>query len=192
MYMSLYECPRCDSEYSHQSSLSRHIKKEHQLFNYYCVFCNKNFARKDTLKRHNDSVHGANLSWACNICNKTFNRKDNYKRHMGHHQNTPSKFKCKNHSNCNFSTRYRHSLKNHEQICISVSEHISIRGAGYRTNSFRKKRKISNLISAGDDYREVIRKKQCITRRSFNTLKQNGIQYYKNTSVTQKSRAKQK
>jgi len=62
-----YKCSECDKEYARKDSLRRHIWNEHTDGKKHdCLICNKTFARQDGLKRHIKEIHNKDESTVFN------------------------------------------------------------------------------------------------------------------------------
>ena len=86
------KCEVCDIEFSHSTTLKRHMKThDKNPITFKCFECQKVFARKDKLTSHKNSVHrivNKNLhmipkllkkdskSFQCNVCDKVFEGSD--------------------------------------------------------------------------------------------------------------------
>lgn len=82
--LSLYQCKKCDTKFSHRSSLFRHGKTcwlpEHARSIYPCTMCDRTFNRKDKVKEHMIMVHNQ-PKYQCKYCHESFNVKSLYQEH---------------------------------------------------------------------------------------------------------------
>ena len=79
--MGLY-CNICKREFAHESSRSRHNCEEAEKYS--CDICQKQFKRKDNLKRHENSKKPCKPieSFPCTICEKEFYKNWLLTRHV--------------------------------------------------------------------------------------------------------------
>ena len=76
-------CLSCPKTFSSKSALQRHVTIHSEGKRFACEACNKEFTRKDVLKKHSAAVHSENQngSFGCNSCNKIFKWKHSFQRH---------------------------------------------------------------------------------------------------------------
>ncbi|KAK1998865.1 hypothetical protein LX36DRAFT_16747 [Colletotrichum falcatum] len=68
--------------YNYKAHLDTHDEKREYPFPCPVADCNKRFARKTDLQRHNQSVHMKEKNHRCDYCGRLFARKDTLRRHM--------------------------------------------------------------------------------------------------------------
>ncbi|XP_022104890.1 protein hunchback-like [Acanthaster planci] len=97
-----HKCVKCSSSFNSSYELSIHWQEEHRE-NYKCKRCERCFAKKHNLLRHN-CVN------ACNICGQQFTRRYNLKLHMQVHGDGSKMYKCEY---CGKSFTRRYTLLTH-------------------------------------------------------------------------------
>ncbi len=81
-----FNCDICSKSFAREDTLKSHRmihfpekRKRHQ-----CTSCNVTFVSKGKLTRHQESKH-ISLQFCCHVCEKEFSRKDALKRHLKIH-----------------------------------------------------------------------------------------------------------
>jgi uncharacterized Zn-finger protein len=78
-------CPLCRGNYPDKRALNDHLRDDHKLDRcqrHYCPKCNKSYARKEHLVRHELNEHGIFATPSiCEICFKVFKNKKNLENH---------------------------------------------------------------------------------------------------------------
>ncbi|OZJ04420.1 hypothetical protein BZG36_02900 [Bifiguratus adelaidae] len=81
----IHHCPvpGCPKVFSRLFNLNTHVETHnpHRNKPYPCNYCDKSFARKHDLHRHEGSVHRGERKFTCPSCQKGFSRKDALTRH---------------------------------------------------------------------------------------------------------------
>ena len=77
-----FACSQCEANFNSITELKQHAQKEHLKTKYSCDICDKDFTRKDLLKRHKVSHFGDNEPYFCPNCDEKFTRKDARNRHI--------------------------------------------------------------------------------------------------------------
>ena len=86
-------CDKCSRSYSDNGKLMRHIKTFHdKIYEFKCEICPKEYAKKDQLKHHMESVH-EKVRMKCDICGKVTDRQS-LKSHMKFVHEKKQKWKC--------------------------------------------------------------------------------------------------
>ena len=115
--MGLY-CNICEREFAHESSRSRHNCEEAEKYS--CDICQKQFKRKDNLKRHENSKKPCKPieSFPCTICEKEL-----LTRHVKNVHCKPKKsFPC---NNCEKVFNYRRLLTTHMKSHKKETNYVS-------------------------------------------------------------------
>lgn len=60
------------------------IKPNDKSFDFFCIFCQKDFSSKSALQDHM-LIHSGEKPFSCNLCEKRFNKKGNLNRHLNTH-----------------------------------------------------------------------------------------------------------
>ena len=97
-----HRCVKCNNSFSSSYELAMHWHEEHRE-NFKCKRCERTFAKKHNLLRHN-CVN------ACNICGQQFTRRYNLKLHMQVHGDGSKMHKCEY---CGKSFTRRYTLLTH-------------------------------------------------------------------------------
>ena len=84
--------------------------KQYQDFRYQCSLCNKSYFYKQSLKKHNNSVHEGKKPYQCTLCGTSFGAKKNLDNHNIQVHQKRELYQC---SLCEKSYPYSHSLKIH-------------------------------------------------------------------------------
>ena len=89
-----------------------------------CGICEKSFAHKSSLSRHQRTIHGS-ITSRCQYCGATFNRKDSYLRHVrSHHSQQPQ-------SDLQQNSKEQDSQSNQQENDTQLNEQSKIQlGAG--------------------------------------------------------------
>ena len=77
----MFQCEICSKEFAKKDSLRRHIRSVHDTKQYQCGICLKEFPRKDDVLLHKKSVHTLCKPFTCEKCKKHFSKRFNYTRH---------------------------------------------------------------------------------------------------------------
>ncbi len=80
-----------------------------------CEKCDKKFAKKSKLNRHDRETHMNIKSYVCEECGKNFKRNSHLKRHLICHSDNPKPHKC-NYDTCYMSFTCKHHLERHIKI----------------------------------------------------------------------------
>ena len=75
-----YNCNRCEKNFATKEYLIKHQKKVHTDAQFQCNECDDKFKTKDQLKKHVLSIH-LKIEYNCESCCQKFTRPDNLKRH---------------------------------------------------------------------------------------------------------------
>ena len=87
-----FECYKCGKKFSRNNHCIRDVHSIETKFNlnytrtellykFKCIDCEAKFKRLETLKRHENLMHGEPSVFKCKVCSKTFNRDFNRNRH---------------------------------------------------------------------------------------------------------------
>ncbi|KAJ8270224.1 hypothetical protein GJAV_G00111830 [Gymnothorax javanicus] len=87
-----YFCNECDSKFTEEDSLKRHVLQVHSDKPYKCDRCQASFRYKGNLASHK-TVHTGEKPYRCNICGAQFNRPANLKTHTRIHSGEKP-YKC--------------------------------------------------------------------------------------------------
>ena len=101
------ELNKDDHEGGHQNCENG---KRYQDFRFQCSLCNKSYFYKQSLKKHNNSVHEGKKPYQCTICGTSFGAKKNLDNHNIQVHQKRELYQC---SLCDKSYPYSHSLKIH-------------------------------------------------------------------------------
>ena len=91
-----YKCDKCEKTFPHQSSLHAHKKTIHENVRHFCKLCDTSYSENQGLKRHIEAIHlGVPLkkNFRCDLCDKKYSSTS----HLSHHKNTEHKkirYKC--------------------------------------------------------------------------------------------------
>ena len=75
-----YYCNRCEKKFATKEYLIKHQKKVHTDAQFQCNECDDKFKTKDQLKKHVLTIH-LKIEYNCESCCQKFTRPDNLKRH---------------------------------------------------------------------------------------------------------------
>ena len=67
-----FQCKFCDSKFTQNCHLKRHVISIHDRKSYKCEFCDYKATQKHHLERHSSSIHEGKKPFKCKICMKTF------------------------------------------------------------------------------------------------------------------------
>ena len=105
-----FKCPKCHLFLKTKISLKRHLEKK--ICKFSCRVCGKNFARCDSLRKH-ELIHDSNSiqNFPCEIpdCGKTFKLKQQLQNHGKTHSNV-TYFHC---AICSIGFKEKHSYQRH-------------------------------------------------------------------------------
>lgn len=103
-----------------KSATSTTIQLPKTKFN--CGICDKNFARSDTLRRHEREQHEQSATQlTCSMCNATFSRRESLKSHQRTHTSSfRKKFPC---GNCEKSYLNKGDLTRHQRDSCFPTDH---------------------------------------------------------------------
>ena len=76
-----YSCDQCDSQFTLQGTLNRHIRSKHEGVEYSCDDCVYQSSRLDNLKKHIESKHQG-VKYACDWCYYLATQKGDLKKHI--------------------------------------------------------------------------------------------------------------
>jgi uncharacterized C2H2 Zn-finger protein len=76
-----FMCEDCGMSYTHQSSLTRHVKLNHRGKTFECKECEKKFKDKINLSTHIRESHNWQRPFKCRECNWGFDRRSDCKKH---------------------------------------------------------------------------------------------------------------
>jgi len=79
--MRYFKCPECQSHYSSESRLSKHLHKSHAPPRFTCDICYRGFKQEKDLKRHQFIHEPSKRAFACS-CTRTYARYDGLLRHF--------------------------------------------------------------------------------------------------------------
>ena len=65
-------CDKCNSDFTTNQGLKRHIKSVHENIRYPCNQCDKTYSNEKLLRSHNQSVHENCQDFVCKPCGKIF------------------------------------------------------------------------------------------------------------------------
>lgn len=110
-----YQCPQCGSSFSGRGKLTRHMVVHSKLRSYKCTYCSKDYKRSDTLRRHQQSVHAANLitdvkRFICQECKATFTSLGHLRVHIESKHDVKMRLVC---MMCNKSFSRKEHLRRH-------------------------------------------------------------------------------
>ena len=77
----MFLCEICSKEFARKDSLRRHIRSVHDAKQYQCDICSKEFTGKDNVLLHKKSVHTLCKPFTCEKCKKQFSKRFDYTRH---------------------------------------------------------------------------------------------------------------
>ena len=78
-----FSCPNCDSIFTSNSKLKRHIMTVHEgIKPFKCEFCPLECGSNSDLKRHVARVHEKNKPFQCELCPLTYGTKSDLHRHL--------------------------------------------------------------------------------------------------------------
>ncbi|XP_053391194.1 zinc finger protein 676-like isoform X2 [Mercenaria mercenaria] len=106
-----FKCDLCDHVAPNMSSLRVHKNMHAGLKPHECAKCEKSFATKSSLERHDAVRHQEATPFKCGQCGKAFKTKDNLKKHSKVHQEP--KFSCEV---CGKGWVEKCSLRKHMQV----------------------------------------------------------------------------
>jgi len=109
----VFTCNMCGHIFLYKCWLERHIAS-HMLPIHACEDCDRVFNRKDTLKRHKQTVHNL-MKHSCNICNAKFSTTHARTRHVNRihseEDTTVHCPKCPSTFTCQLDLKYHDNLK---------------------------------------------------------------------------------
>ena len=106
----MWQCDRCEKEFSKKYNLDRHLVLHTGNFRWYCEMCRKGFSQKDLYSSHMRSHEG--LKYRCEYCGKSFTLQITLKYHLSEHTGN-YRLKCEHRSEgFNLLRQYdKHMLK---------------------------------------------------------------------------------
>ena len=77
----MFDCDQCESKYTQQGSLTRHIQSKHEGVKYTCNKCDHQATTQHSLKIHVQSRHEG-VKHPCNQCNQIYTDKSSLSTHF--------------------------------------------------------------------------------------------------------------
>ena len=128
-----YSCDKCEATYKEKASLTRHIKRTHDINYVTCDQCENKFTNKDCLLSHIRIVHTEKKNYECEICEKKFKTAQLAKNHKNTVHVTTRAFAC---DQCD------KSFNNKDTLILHVKNHTKKNKAIHqrkKINRYRRK-----------------------------------------------------
>ncbi|EIN11573.1 hypothetical protein PUNSTDRAFT_124864 [Punctularia strigosozonata HHB-11173 SS5] len=85
-----WSCPICQQTFTTRTNCEDHMRAHSNQRPFKCDDCEKAFARKHELKRHQRTIHSTERPYQCDICGAGYARSDQRTRHMANCNGNPS------------------------------------------------------------------------------------------------------
>lgn len=138
----------CNKSFKSRMKFLQHKKAVHDGGKFMCIICNKFFASKQYLRKHNIQCHSKKKLMECHVCGKSFPQGSQFKRHLLIHEE--KRFKCE-YENCEKLFQFRASLVKHIET-VHLSSSISCDQCSY---IFPTQRHLNRHISRQHDNTKV-------------------------------------
>ena len=110
-----YQCTQCVSKFSSNCNLQTHIKTVHlKLKNFQCDQCEAKFSQNGNLIAHINSVHLKQVNYQCDQCESKFSENCNLQTHIHTVHLKLKNFHC---PNCEYKCSSNGNLQRHIKIC---------------------------------------------------------------------------
>ena len=88
------DCPHCDQKFLEKLKRDKHVKYVHGNNRLVCNLCEENFASKQALVYHEDTVHKKSKQVNCEECESSFTSSISLKNHRKYVHSDVRKFTC--------------------------------------------------------------------------------------------------
>ena len=107
----IFYCNQCQSQFTDNNSLKRHVKSTHEGMRYPCNQCEYKATQQGHLNTHIQSKHDG-VKYACNQCDYKATQQSHLKSHIqSKHEGV--KFPC---NQCEYQFSYNSDLKKHQRL----------------------------------------------------------------------------
>ena len=103
-------CPKCNTGFTDQSCLEKHMCTDDDDNSYKCMECNSSFVTESQLKKHVLTKHSKERPFQCYLCGKAFKTNSKLKCHMRCVHSEERPFKC---TQCNSAYKQKNELNRH-------------------------------------------------------------------------------